>query len=246
MTRVPVSEFASRPLVRKCIASPRSPHSVLSFWLGFDVTSDEKREKFADGSYVSEMIPLWFGGGPDFDELCRHFIPVVRDAGKGLLRSTTNTDGDDDEQDWDWDDVDGKLARLILCDQLPRNVFRGEDEAFAYEEMSLEIARELGSSAMLEEPSFHGSYTFFLVVALMHAENLKDHELGYQLIDKGKETCPDIGWEGTRRMFLQHTEVVEKFGRYPYRNIKKGRVSTKEELDWLKSDDVPMWARSQG
>lgn len=201
------------------------------------MASDKKEEILTSGSFVKEMQPLWFSGGPDFDKLCQKFSPVVRDAGKGILVT-------DDENNWD--DVDGKLAQLILCDQLSRNSFRGSDEAFAYDDVSLDIARDLGSMALSDEPSFYGSYTLFLVLALMHAESLEDHKLGDKCIDKAIVTCPGIEWNNMRGFLLQHTKVIERFGRYPHRNAKKGRVSTKEEIDWLQSDDVPGWAKSQG
>lgn len=33
--------------------------------------------------------------------------------------------------------------------------------------------------------------------------------------------------------------------RFPHRNAPLGRESTPEEAEWLKSDDVPEWAKSQ-
>ena len=185
---------------------------------------------------MKEMQPFWFSGLADYDQLCQKFIPVVRDAGKGLLQT-------DDEHNWD--EVDGKLAKLILCDQISRNAFRGTDEAFEYDDISLGIARDLASIALSEDPSFYGSYTMFIVLALMHAENLEDHKLADQCIERAILTCPGIAWDEMRGFLLQHTKVIELFGRYPHRNVKKGRESTKEEKDWLNSDDVPMWAKSE-
>jgi uncharacterized protein (DUF924 family) len=39
----------------------------------------------------------------------------------------------------------------------------------------------------------------------------------------------------------EHLEVVEKFGRYPYRNKVLGRESTEEEKKWL--ENPVHWAR---
>jgi len=33
--------------------------------------------------------------------------------------------------------------------------------------------------------------------------------------------------------------------RFPHRNAALGRESTPEELEWLRSDDIPGWAKSQ-
>ena len=51
--------------------------------------------------------------------------------------------------------------------------------------------------------------------------------------------------DGGRGAFLQHRDVIERFGRYPHRNAALGRESTEEEKAWLASDDVPGWAKSQ-
>jgi uncharacterized protein (DUF924 family) len=32
---------------------------------------------------------------------------------------------------------------------------------------------------------------------------------------------------------IKHKKVIEKFGRYPHRNIILGRVSTEEEIEFL-------------
>ena len=33
---------------------------------------------------------------------------------------------------------------------------------------------------------------------------------------------------------IKHREIIKKFGRYPHRNTILGRVSTKEEIEFLK------------
>ena len=44
----------------------------------------------------------------------------------------------------------------------------------------------------------------------------------------------------------KHTDVVERFGRYPHRNRAMGREDTAEEAEWLADwENLPGWARSQ-
>lgn len=51
------------------------------------------------------------------------------------------------------------------------------------------------------------------------------------------------GLTGDMLGFLKaHSDVLERFGRYPYRNEAIGRESTKEELEWLEKERPP-WAR---
>ena len=118
-----VAEFASRPFIQKAILNPRIPQSVLSFWFGLDLDEEDSKRQLKDSSILSKMTPFWFSSHADYDALCRNFNDVVREAGSGgeLIQSK------------EWETVDGKVARIILCDQLARNCFRGTAEAFAYD-----------------------------------------------------------------------------------------------------------------
>ena len=41
----------------------------------------------------------------------------------------------------------------------------------------------------------------------------------------------------------QHRQVLEKFGRYPQRNLEFGRINTAEEEIWLADkENLPIWA----
>jgi uncharacterized protein (DUF924 family) len=52
-------------------------------------------------------------------------------------------------------------------------------------------------------------------------------------------------FEFTKQVELEHKMVIDQFGRYPHRNEKLGRESTREELKWLSMEDLPGWAKSQ-
>jgi Uncharacterized protein conserved in bacteria len=193
------------------------------------------------------MQPFWFVGNEHFDTLCHSFSNVVRDAGKReLLSKRQDLEAPTDGVSCGWDSVNGKLSQLILCDQLARNCFRGTDEAFAYDHVALELAKDLATIALSDDSDFYGSYTFFLVLAFMHSEELEDHKMGLLVLEKAKVTCPLVGWDQTEAYLLQHTKVIEKFGRYPHRNKKLNRNTTPQEEEWLRSPDLPSWAKSQG
>ena len=54
------------------------------------------------------------------------------------------------------------------------------------------------------------------------------------------------GYERLQSAVVEHSEVVERFGRYPHRNAQLGRESTAEEKAWLADvDNLPSWAKSQ-
>jgi len=82
----------------------------------------------------------------------------------------------------------------------------------------------------------------------MHSECLEDHETCLQVLDWASENSPQLQewWDNSRGYELEHKQVIDEFGRYPYRNKKKGRESTEKELAWLaKEDELPVWAKSQ-
>ena len=205
------------------------------------------------GEKMEEMFPFWYGGGEPYDELCEEFQDVIRAVGQGDLGNN--------EAEWQ-KSVDGKMAQLLLCDQLSRNAFRGKEEAFAYDDTAVDIAKELSKGLMevksekseLAIPNLSGDcylpYLQFIISPLMHSETPEDHELAMEVADYSVELAPSHlkeAFQRTRALEIEHKEVIDTFGRYPHRNNKRGRASTPEELQWLANEDeLPGWAKSQG
>jgi uncharacterized protein (DUF924 family) len=53
-------------------------------------------------------------------------------------------------------------------------------------------------------------------------------------------------WDIQLKALEDHTQVVDRFGRYPHRNKLHGRESTLEEIAWLEDKEhLPGWAKSQ-
>lgn len=87
------------------------------------------------------------------------------------------------------------------------------------------------------------------VIAGMHSEDIEDHRFNSIVTDFveerfGRESPDRVAT--LQRYMREHTEVVERFGRYPHRNAALGRESTAEELAWLEDEaNLPGWARTQ-
>jgi len=257
-----VQELSSKPFIQRALQSPKQPESVLSFFFGADYFAGGTPESVQDGSCLQQMNHFWFGGGATYDALCQPFAEAVRDAGQRKLPS-------DSSSSWDTT-VQGRVAQMLLTDQLSRNIFRGSDEAFAYEEASLDLARQLAHQALGNttttsaaaaaaaatttkrvDGEFYPPYFFFMVTALMHSEQLPDHEdLCLPLADYAKSQSSDDlnGWWDFQKSFAtEHMQVIQRFDRYPHRNKFKGRESTPEEVEWLAdTDKLPDWAKSMG
>jgi len=125
------------------------------------------------------------------------------------------------------DSAEGALALLILLDQFPRNVWRGTGHAYATDPLARMFALkalDAGQDRLVE----NDLRTFFYL-PLQHAEDraLQDRSLAlFQALDR----APDDRWAE------HHHAVIERFGRFPHRNMALGRQSTAEELAFLEQD----------
>ncbi len=117
------------------------------------------------------------------------------------------------------------LALVILLDQFPRNMFRGEWRAFASDGKALAVAKAaIGRGYDLIE-DLPGRAFFYL--PLMHSETLPDQERAVRLF------LMRFGREGNLLHARAHRQVIRRFGRFPYRNAALGRATTPAEQDFL-------------
>jgi len=72
---------------------------------------------------------------------------------------------------------------------------------------------------------------FFMLLPLIHSEEITDHEMAYHLLDKYLKD--HAGLADIKKFWQDHTNVIKKFYRYPHRNKTLGRESTKAEIEFL-------------
>ena len=118
------------------------------------------------------------------------------------------------------------LAYVILTDQFPRNMFRGEGRAFSTDRVALaaaKVAVERKWDLKIDPPARQ-----FFYLPMMHSENLSDQDRCVRLM---KERLPESG----DNLFhaKAHREVIRQFGRFPYRNEALGRATTAAEKVYL-------------
>jgi uncharacterized protein (DUF924 family) len=261
-----VAAFAAQPLVQRALQAPMSVRSVLDFFYGVETDTAAGRAalRHNGGAIFATMSPLWYAGGPDYDTLCAAFTEPVRAAGRREWPPppSSSESGPDSYNSV----VDGKMAQLLLTDQLARNIFRGTTEAFAYEDVSLEVARELAdrsgllvggeakeSHDIINAEVWYPPYLSFIAVALMHSERLDDQVTCADLLQRAQMQHSSNDDDNMGKVFAEqivfaqdHRRVVEQFGRFPHRNVAKGRTSTPAETAWLADTvNLPGWARSQ-
>jgi uncharacterized protein (DUF924 family) len=159
---------------------------------------------------------MWFEKNPDLDvEIRRRFLDDVTAAGVGVFDGLSAT-------------AEGALALVILLDQFPRNMFRGEARAYAYDAKARAVAKlavRMGLDKLLS-----AAERMFVYLPFQHSEEMDDQVRSVALL----KTLPMVPWrDEVIGIAIQHHDIIARFGRFPHRNAVLGRVSTAEELTFL-------------
>lgn len=193
---------------------PPTAQDVLDFWLGDGLERGWCSDKRDD---------LWFGGGPDIDARIRErFGALVEQALDGGL------------SEWEAR-IDTRLALVLLLDQFTRNVHRGQARAFAGDARAQRLSLHAHASGMDAELATVG--LVFLNMPLMHAEDAALQAESVLRFQRLLDTCaPELRDTLERNLEFArlHRDIVDRFGRFPYRNAVLGRTSTPAEEDFLK------------
>ena len=229
-------DFKKIPVVLKALSNPCSPLSVLNYMFGCDTSKPRVRKSLNTEARVEPLLHIWFASGTALDEFCQPFAEVVR-----KLKTDTPVFKDDE-----WNSLDGKVAKVLLADQLSRSCFRGTSEAFSFDIIAQNLVHELFSQKMIEKTlKLPAAFLYLLPWALAHSEKLEDLELASELINISIKEHPNFSlFKGRNKQAVnQHRQVLEKFGRYPQRNAEFGRINTEAEQLWLNDkENLPIWA----
>lgn len=120
----------------------------------------------------------------------------------------------------------GTLALVILLDQFPRNMFRGDARAFATDVRARQVAKDAilrGFDRRVPLPERQ-----FLYMPLEHSEMPSDQDWSVRLmlLSFGRDS-------EMLRHARAHRAVIRRFGRFPYRNAALGRESRPDEVAFL-------------
>ena len=180
-----------------------------------------------DAPQIDSRMERWFGTDPALDARMREeFGDLVGQALEGKLDHWAKS-------------ADGRLALILLLDQLCRNIHRGTARAFAGDKRALKLCVE-GSISNDYRPLSPVQQVFFFM-PLQHAESLGVQDKSVRIYNALAE-----GVSGTlRETFLTfaqfaelHRDIVAQFGRFPHRNRHLGRANTREEAAYLAADGM--------
>jgi uncharacterized protein (DUF924 family) len=152
----------------------------------------------------------WFGGGPGFDAAITENFADWRE----VLRSQPVNAFTDDAKT--------ALAAIILFDQVPRNVFRENAEAFATDHIALGIARDIVATG--QDAGLSKNERLFLYLPFEHSEDEADQRESVRLISS-------LGDQRLTQFALDHQAMIDRFGRFPHRNKVLGRRDREGEAE---------------
>ena len=134
----------------------------------------------------------------------------------------------------DWQDNPMScLALVILFDQFSRNIFRNNKKAFAQDQKTRLIVNDAVYSGYLD--AMNVNQRFFMLLPLIHSEEISDHEMAYYLLNKYLREHEN--YNEIKKFWQDHTKAIKKFHRYPHRNNILGRESTEEEIKFVKGQN---------
>lgn len=187
---------------------------ILSFWFG------EERDPLI---IAKQREQLWWGKDLANDRVvAQRFMTVLEGINRGantFLRDTAR----------------GRLALIILLDQMSRMIYRDQPQAFGQDLQALGLSLDgiyRGFDSELQPIE-----RVFFYLPLEHSESLEIQKKSVQCFTDLLEEVPLEEKElfANYLSFAQrHLNVIERFGRFPHRNRVLGRASTDAEEAFLR------------
>lgn len=167
--------------------------------------------------YTPPMPEHWFNSTPAIDnEIRERFEHTWQQAKMGMLDAWTQS-------------PEGCLALCIVLDQFPLNMYRGQARSFSTEQQAVAVTKQAIMQGF--EQQLMPERVMFLYMPLMHSEHLADQDESVRLF-----TAAGLGENA--HFAEHHRGIVQRFGRFPHRNVALGRESTPAELEYLNSTEA--------
>ena len=191
-----------------------TPDEILNFWFG--PASDNL-------TVAQRQSKLWWSKNEEIDATIRErFEPQLASIATGRHSDIPES-------------AQGRLAKIILLDQFPRNMYRGTAAAFAHDL----VAQHLVMNALTagDEDLLRPIERVFLYMPFEHAEEPALQDISVRRFEKllSEAKAEELNlFKGYLDFAIRHRDIIERFGRFPHRNKILGRQSTDEEIEFLK------------
>jgi uncharacterized protein (DUF924 family) len=118
----------------------------------------------------------------------------------------------------------GWLAAILVLDQFPRSMFRGDSRAFATDAVALALSKHAIAKSV--DMRLQPDQRAFIYLPFQHSEDRADQARSLELFTA-------LGNPNNLDFALRHKAIIDRFGRFPHRNAVLGRASTEEESVFL-------------
>jgi len=188
-------------------ALPAEARAVLEYWFGAPGAPEHGTQR-----------TLWFDKDDAVDrEIAQRFGALIEQALRGELDAWAARPA-------------GALAQIIVLDQFTRNAFRDTPRAFAGDARALAAARALVEAQL--DAALTPTERSFVYLPFEHAETLAMQDEAVRLFTRLVAVAPEL--QSGLDYALRHRAIIARFGRFPHRNAVLGRLSTAEELAFLR------------
>lgn len=192
----------------------RDAQVVITFWFG---------TLAADAMALRQKMSRWYYGGDTLDrELRERFLGLVEKALGGELAG--------------WEaDAGPRLALIVILDQFTRNLFRDDLRAYSGDAMAQRLAKDAVERGWDRNMSLEERQ--FLYMPFLHAEDIGLQQCGIECMERLVADAPVELHElygMSVEQALKYHGVIARFGRFPHRNALLGRVSTHDEIEFLR------------
>lgn len=215
-----IAEPPGEPLPADLKQLPKAPllpdraAEVLDYWFGVLPSPDY---------FPEDKMSLWLGGSPEIDrQIADTFSQDVLNARRGDYNSWRSTPR-------------GRLALVILLDQIPRHIYRNTPQAFSSDPMARGLVIE--GIQNREDTQLYPVERAFFYLPLEHSEDLAMQNMSVAEYQRLLGEAP-FDLKPEMQDFLDyavaHRQQIARFGRFPARNSILGRKSTPEEMLYLR------------
>ena len=179
-------------------------------------------ESLDDELPTEATMKKWFSVNPELDrEIKRKYAAVIKRAADGELDQWRESE-------------QGFIVLILLFDQFPRNIFRRTKRAFAYDDLALQLAKDVIEKGY--DKRMHFVERLFCYMPFMHQEDETTQHRGVMLFQQLVNEASGKQYRfalQSLKFARDHLSIISRFGRFPHRNECLGRVSSEEETQFL-------------
>jgi len=187
---------------------------VLDFWFGFLSGPDY---------FPNDKLEVWLANTPEVERQIRmQFSQDVANAERGEYNHWRET-------------PQGRLALILLLDQITRHLYRNRPQAFALDRMARAVVLE--GIRKGDDKELYPIERAFFYLPLEHAEDMELQNLSVNLYRQLALQSPEairMQMYDVYQSALMHHQQISRFGRFPHRNAVLGRETTPDETAFLK------------